>query len=123
MLPYDILRTPKYQSALHGTGHWDYFGASGGIQPSGGHPAVWCEQTGMITSEIVNVFLAKHLLGMWYLGPYLFSSPFGRPPVLPLFQGGGPCAVKVRWNEPGAGSSLGEVGEVTLGNWTGGSPW
>lgn len=122
-VPYGELRTPKYQVAFQGTRHWDYFGAAGGVQPRDGHPAGWCSATGYVTREIVLNFLAKHVLGMSYLGPYLLTAPAGRPPVSQYFDAGAACAIKIRWNEPGSTSPLGAVGEVGLGNWTEASPW
>lgn len=118
------LPIPKHQAMIQGIGHWDWFGPFGGIQPcdeaASGPP---CPVAWQAASELLVAFVTKYLLNNWWRPPYLLGSPGGRPPFLNWFDNDGPCALKVRWNDPTASANQGREGDITLGNWTAPSPW
>jgi len=121
---WNNLAIPKHQAMLQNIGHWDWFGHLGSIRlcddsaPGPACPIAW--QT---ASELVLAFMTKYLLHNWWRPPYLMGSPGGRPPFLNWYGGNGPCALKVRWNDPTAAGAQGQVGDVTLGNWTAPISW
>lgn len=121
--PYPEARVPKHQAALQGVGHWDWFPPGADIFPCSGKSRNPCAVSWQVASELCLVFFYKYLYDHWFLRPYLFSSPGGRPPLLHHFDAGTGCAIKIRWATPEEETSLGTVGEVTLGDWTEGSPW
>jgi hypothetical protein len=121
---WNSLPVPKHQVALQGLGHWDWFGGQGGIHPCDGNaPRPACPVGWQIASEVILAFVTKYLRGHWWRPPYLLGSPGGRPPLMPWFEPPAKCALKARWDDPTASTSLGNPGEVTLGTWTDSSPW
>lgn len=121
---WNPLAIPKHQAIIQGLAHWDWFSAFGGIEPCDPDaPRPGCRVGWQTASELLLGFMTKYLYNHWWRPPYLLGSPGGRPPLLHWYSNTGPCAIKIRWNDPTYTGSLGSVGEVTLGNWTGGSPW
>jgi dienelactone hydrolase len=121
---WNSLAIPKHQAIIQGLAHWDWFSAFGGIEPCNPDaPRPGCPVGWQTASELLLGFMTKYLYNHWWRPPYLLGSPGGRPPLLHWYSNTGPCAIKIRWNDPAYTGSLGSVGEVTLGNWTGGSPW
>ena len=121
---WNSLVIPKHQAMLQGIGHWDWFGNYGSIHPcnsSAARPA--CPVAWQTASELVLAFMTKYLLNNWWRPPYLLGSSGGRPPFVNWYDPNGPCALKVRWNDPTASASQGQVGDITLGNWTATAPW
>jgi pimeloyl-ACP methyl ester carboxylesterase len=121
---WSALAIPKHQAMLQGIGHWDWFGHPGSIHPcnpSAPRPA--CPVAWQTASELVLAFMTKYLLNHWWRPPYLLGSPGGRPPFLNWYDTNGPCALKVRWNDPTASGAQGQIGEITLGHWTAPSTW
>ncbi|WP_027668930.1 alpha/beta hydrolase [Rhizobium leguminosarum] len=113
------LAIPKHQAMMQGLGHWDWFGFPGSIYACNVPVPSPAQQIGwQATSELVLAFTTKYLLNNWWRPPYLLGSPGGRPPFLGWFSKNGPCAMSVRWNDPMSSSSLGQVGDITVGNWT-----
>lgn len=121
---WSSLKRPKHQAAVLGLGHWDWFGPLGGIQPCDHtmDPVV-CPAGWQIASELLLGFMTKYAYGHWWRPPYLLGSPGRRPPLIPWFEDPNSCALKVRWDDPTAPSSLGNPGETTVGDWTEASPW
>jgi pimeloyl-ACP methyl ester carboxylesterase len=118
------LAAPKHQALLAGLGHWDWFSAYAGIapcDPNTPHPV--CPVGWQTASELLLGFMTKYLYNEWWRPPHLLGSPGGRPPLLEWYGTNGPCGLKIRWDDPTYTGSLGTVGDTTLGNWTGGSPW
>ncbi|HSJ28999.1 MAG TPA: hypothetical protein VLB67_12390 [Acidimicrobiia bacterium] len=121
---WNSLAIPKHQAIIQGLAHWDWFSAFGGIGACDTDaPRPVCPVGWQTASELLLGFMTKYLYNHWWRPPYLLGSPGGRPPLLHWYRNTGPCAVKIRWNDPTYTGSLGPVGEVTLGSWTGGSPW
>lgn len=121
---WNNLAVPKHQASLEGLDHWDWFSEFGGIEPCDpGAPRPGCPAGWQTASELLLGFMTKYLYNHWWRPPYLLGSPGGRPPLLHWYSNTGPCAIKIRWNDPTYTGSLGSVGEVTLGSWTEGSPW
>jgi hypothetical protein len=122
---WNSLPIPKHQAMLQAIGHWDWFGHNGSIRPcdaSTPHPP--CPIGWQTASELVLAFMTKYLLNNWWRPPYLLGSPGGRPPLMQWYGSNGPCALKVRWNDPTAAVAQGPIGDITLGTWTADlDPW
>lgn len=119
---WNSLVIPKHQAMLQGLDHWDWFGPFGGIQPCDENSArPRCPVGWLTASEMVLALMTKYLYNHWWRPPYLLGSPGSRPPFLNWYEQDGPCALKVRWHDSMYSDSLGQVGDVTLGNWT--SDW
>jgi pimeloyl-ACP methyl ester carboxylesterase len=124
--PYPESGIPKHQMALQKGQHWDWFPPGEDIFPCRGGQEGRCMEGWRAASELCLTFFTKYLYNQWFLQPYLLTSPQGdRPDVLALFRPGTGCAMKIRWSTDGrdTGSSFGATDEVTLGDWTEGSPW
>lgn len=121
---WNSLSTPKHQAIIQGLDHWDWFSDFGGIEPCDSDaPRPGCRVGWQTASELLLGFMTKYLNNHWWRPPYLLGSPGGRPPLLDSYTSAGPCAITIRWDDPRYTGSLGSIGEVTLGNWAGGSPW
>jgi dienelactone hydrolase len=121
---WNSLVIPKHQAMLQGIGHWDWFGHPGSIHAcDASAPRPPCPIGWQTASELVLAFMTKYLLNNWWRPPYLLGSPGGRPPFLNWYDNNGPCALKVRWNDPMASGAQGQVGDITLGNWTASNSW
>jgi hypothetical protein len=121
--PFPEAGLPKHQAALGRAGHWDWFPPGEGIQPCSGSSSNPCATAWQTATELCLTFFYKYLYRQWFLRPYLLTSPGGRPPLLHTFAPGTGCSVRIRWETETEETSHGRVGEVTLGDWTGGSPW
>lgn len=121
--PYPEAGLPKHQAALQRAGHWDWFPPGEDIFPCSGASGNPCPVAWQAASELCLTFFYKYLYRNWFLRPYLISSPGRRPPLLPSFQPGTSCAIKIRWETEEEETSHGRIGEVTLGDWAEGSPW
>jgi hypothetical protein len=122
---WNALAIPKHQAMLQGLDHWDWFGPFGGIQPCDANASrPGCSVGWQTASEMALALMTKYLYNHWWRPPYLLGSPGSRPPLLHWYQQNGPCALKIRWHDPLYSGSLGQIGDVTLGNWTSPfSPW
>ena len=121
---WGALVIPKHQAMLQGIGHWDWFGPLGSIRPCDtSAPAPACGVAWQTASELILAFMTKYLLNNWWRPPYCLGSPGSRPPLLGAYQPGGSCAMKIRWVDPMASSSIGTTGNVTLGTWSAPNPW
>lgn len=121
---WSSLAIPKHQAMIDGLGHWDWFGQFGSIEPCAADaPRPSCPVGWQTASEMLLAFMTKYLYNHWWRPPYLLGSPGGRPPLVHWYERSGPCALKVRWNDPTYTGGLGQVGEVTLGDWGGTAPW
>lgn len=122
---WNALAIPKHQAILQDMDHWDWFSPFGGIQPCDENAArPRCPVGWQTASEMVLALMTKYLYNHWWRPPYLLGSSGSRPPLLHWYQQNGSCALKVRWHDPLYSGSLGQVGDVTLGNWTSLSiPW
>ncbi|MDQ3053119.1 MAG: hypothetical protein M3R66_04615 [Actinomycetota bacterium] len=60
--------------------------------------------------------MTKRLLNWWYLPPHLLGPAGDRTPLLPYYEDGEGCALKVRWNDPQVHQNT--VGDTTFGDWT-----
>lgn len=121
--PYPEAGLPKHQAALQKAGHWDWFPPGQDIVPCSGSSRNPCGVAWQAASELCLTFFYKYLYRNWFLRPYLLTSSGTRPPLLPSFEPGTGCAIKIRWETEEEETSHGRVGEVTLGDWTEGSPW
>jgi dienelactone hydrolase len=118
------LVVPKHQAMLQSLGHWDWFGEFGSIRPCDTQvPRPRCPVGWQTASEVVLAFMTKYLYNHWWRPPYLLGSPGSRPPLLHWYEKNRPCAMKLRWNDPMYTGGLGQIGDVTLGNWTSWNPW
>lgn len=120
---WNSLPAPKYQALLQGIGHWDWFGGNHGIQPcdsSAERPE--CPVGWLTAAELVLGFMAKRLFNMWYLPPHLLGPAGDRTPLMPYYEDGAGCALKVRWNDPQIHQNT--VGDTTFGEWESSfDPW
>jgi hypothetical protein len=113
---WNSLAAPKHQALLQGIGHWDWFGRTSGIQPcDNSTPRPDCPVGWLTAAELVLTFMTKHLNNRWQLPSHLLGPSGERTPLLPYYQEGGRCALKVRWNDPLASGD--EIGDATFGNW------
>lgn len=121
------LAAPKHQAMLQGLGHWDWFGGQGGIQPcDDNEERPSCSAGWLTAAELVLGFMTKYVKRRWYHVPYLIGSPGGRFPLLDWYDGGGSCALKIRWDDPVAPLGDGhhdQHGETTFGDWNESNPW
>jgi len=121
---WSALAIPKHQAMIQGLGHWDWFSDFGGIEPCNpSAPRPGCRVGWQTASELLLGFMTKYLYNHWWRPPYLLGSAGSRPPLIHWYTQTGPCAIKIRWNDPTYTGSLGSAGDVTLGNWTAPSPW
>ena len=121
---WNSLAIPKHQAMLQGLGHWDWLSDFGGIEPCNPEtPRPGCRVGWQTASELLLGFMTKYLYNNWWRPPWLLGSAGGRPPLIHWYSQTGPCAIKIRWNDPTYTGSRGSVGDVTLGNWTAPSSW
>lgn len=121
---WNSLAIPKHQAMIQGLGHWDWFSDFGGIEPCDSDaPRPGCRVGWQTASELLLGFMTKYLYNNWWRPPYLLGSAGGRPPLIHWYSQTGPCAIKIRWNDPTYTGTLGSAGDVTLGNWTTSNPW
>ena len=116
---YEWAPRPKHEAVLQGVDHWGFIST---IRDCFDPFERGCPAAPLMTSELVLTFFAKYMLGMWYLAPHLLTRPGLRPPVLPYFESSSGCGLKVRWEVDDPDPSR-RRGEITVGNWTGVSPW
>jgi hypothetical protein len=141
---FDLGPTPRYQVALAGMDHFGWFARTELWRCDGSEED--CRSGAWIISEMLASFFARHLAGDSAVVPYLLETPVNRTDLSNL--NGGPCAAKVIFRTSSSSNSwwadlvtpeqvgwgpvpwtwrvLGRFIRreiVTIGTWTGGSPF
>jgi pimeloyl-ACP methyl ester carboxylesterase len=118
------LAAPKFQAAIQGLGHWDWFGPHGEIRPC--KPAdenTMCPAGWQIASELLLGFMTRTLRKQWWRNPNLMEPTGERPPLEQWFEPPRMCSVKVRWMDPLVSDSFEEAGQDEKGTWIETAPW
>lgn len=141
---FDLGPLPRYQVALLGIDHFGWF-ARAELSRCDGRSED-CTSGAWIISEMLASFFARHLAGDSAVVPYLLETPVDRTDL--SFLNGGPCAAKVIFRTSTSGNNWladlltsEEVGwgpvpwtwrlvgglvrreVVTIGSWSGSSPF
>lgn len=116
---WNSLHAPKYQCAVRGASHWDWFGGHGAIRRCDGTPAQWPD-TAHVAGELIAGFLTRHVGHLQFTPPPFIRIPLLRPWHVPWVGEG--TAIQMRWDAPGQSfGTLDATGSGILGEWPAGT--
>lgn len=117
---WNSMPAPKSQVLLAGSDHWSWFSPDSGLHPcEAGDQSAYCPIAWQVAGEVLKNFMAKQLLNLWMVPPYLLGSSGGQLSLMNQLWNDPKCALKVRWDDP---LSVPASGNQTYGFWLG-APW